>query len=215
MEIRKLLTLLVLLFMIPEASTVRADSSEWKIYKNGRTDPYKHKYYNRVRSLKPGPKSKGRSGNKGGGKKQSSNNETSTFWWPDPNYKYVQGDIENEVTYYNKYYDKDDQRTIMPIYKYYMKADLKFKKGYYSEIYKKEYFDGYGYNYYYGGYGYYQYSINDRDPTIDNWFAILYGVIYMCGFTGSAFLFSEYKRRQKEKLNHELHMQSHTHHQEK
>ena len=76
--------LLILFFMIPEASTLRAYTSERKIYKNGRTDPYK---YNRVRQLKPGPKG-------GGGRSKKiisskNDNTTSVFWWPDASYKYV------------------------------------------------------------------------------------------------------------------------------
>ena len=88
MALQKLLSLLlVLIFMIPEASTFRADTSERKIYKNGRTDPYKYNYYKRVRQLKPGPKG-------GGGRSKkiiSSKNDNSTtvFWWPDASYKYV------------------------------------------------------------------------------------------------------------------------------
>ena len=87
----------------------------------------------------------------------------------------------------------------MPLYKYYMKANIKFEKGYFSETYQKEYFDGYGYNYYYGGYGYYQYSINDKDPAIDMWFGILYGVLFLSCITCSAFSISEYWRIRKEK----------------
>lgn len=35
--------------------------------------------------------------------------------------------------------------------------------GYYSKLYGKTYYDGYGYNYYYGNYGYYEYS---RPPSV-------------------------------------------------
>ena len=103
-----MLSLLLILLMIPEASTRRDVSSERKIYKNGGSisDPYKFNYYNRMRQLKPGPKGGG--GRSKISKRTNDGDEPSVFWWPDASYKYVQGNISNAVTYYNSYYDKDD-----------------------------------------------------------------------------------------------------------
>ena len=82
MKVQKLLvSLLVLLIVIPEASAGR-------MYKYGRADPYKYQYYNSPRQLKPGPK-----GSKSGRTKISKTikegEKEKVFWWPDASYKYV------------------------------------------------------------------------------------------------------------------------------
>ena len=38
--------------------------------------------------------------------------------------------------------------------------------GYYSQMYQKVFFDGYGYNFFFGGYGYYEYSVHPVPKTI-------------------------------------------------
>ena len=63
---------------------------------------------------------------------------------------------------------------------------MKFEKGYTSETYKKTYYDGYGYNYYYGGYGYYEYAVNDYNPEENIPYVILFGVVFMLCFFGTA-----------------------------
>ena len=44
---------------------------------------------------------------------------------------------------------------------YYLRPNYKNEAGYYSAVYLKKYYDGYGYNFYYGKYGYYQNSAVD------------------------------------------------------
>ena len=107
-------------------------------------------------------------------------------WRPDPNYKFTYGSVKNEVNYKNDYWDPAYSRTMLPLYTYYQRQGMKFEKGYYSEVYKKTYYDGYGYNYYYGGYGYYEYAINDTDPSKNVPYAILFGVVFMMCFIGTA-----------------------------
>ena len=145
----------------------------------GKNDPYKKKEPSKI-NLKAKTQ-------KGG----SSNvifddGRESPTWRPDPTYKYKYSLIKNEVIYTNDQWDAASNRTVLPLYAYYMRENMKFEVGYDSETYGKTYYDGYGYNYYYGGYGYYEFAINDRNPEENIPFAILFGVVFMFCFIGSA-----------------------------
>ena len=123
---------------------------------------------------------------KSGGAALSNDADLKEIWKPDPNYKYKYSTTKNEVTYKNDYWDAASKRTILPLYVYYMKENMVFEEGYTSEQYKKTYYDGYGYNYYYGGYGYYEYAVNARNPKDNILYALLFGVVFMMCFVGTA-----------------------------
>ena len=63
-------------------------------------------------------------------------------------------------SYYNDYFNTVSLRSYSPLYVYYLPPGLYFAVGYYSLLYGRIYYDGYGYNFYYGQYGYYEYSTN-------------------------------------------------------
>lgn len=46
-------------------------------------------------------------------------------------------------------------RSYAVLYRYYLPPNYYNKVGYYSTLYSKIYYNGYGYNFYYGKYGYY------------------------------------------------------------
>ena len=79
---------------------------------------------------------------------------TSTFYYK----KYTVTSAPRN--YYNDYFNTVSLRTYSPLYVYYLPPGLYFALGYYSVLYGRIYYDGYGYNFYYGQYGYYEYSVN-------------------------------------------------------
>ena len=52
------------------------------------------------------------------------------------------------------------------LFKYYKRRDYYNKDGYYSQVHKKIYYDGYGYNFYNGQYAYYEYSPNPASGIV-------------------------------------------------
>ena len=69
--------------------------------------------------------------------------------------------------------------TYGPLYSYYRPIGFVAVVGYYSPIYSRQYYDGYGYNFYYGQYGYYEYSVNPRRAS-SLAAEILYLLILLC-----------------------------------
>ena len=54
-------------------------------------------------------------------------------------------------------------RTFVPLYVYYLPLNFFNPVGYYSVVYNRVYYDGYGFNFYYGRYGYYESSLVDME----------------------------------------------------
>lgn len=73
-------------------------------------------------------------------------------------YTYKLSKIKQPATDFNEYYNPFTRKTYGVLYAYYHIPQINVD-GWYSPLYKKMYFDGYGYNFYYGNYGYYEYSI--------------------------------------------------------
>lgn len=73
-------------------------------------------------------------------------------------YVYTYSTYRSPRVYINHYYSPITMRTYHPLVAYY--HPIIFNPiGYYSLLYHRMYYDGYGYNFYYGGYGYYEYSV--------------------------------------------------------
>ena len=86
----------------------------------------------------------------------------STSSYKPTTYKYYNKytTVKNTRTYSNKSYNYGTMRTYSPLYVYFLPVGLHFPIAYYSPMYGRLYYDGYGYNFYYGQYGYYEYSFN-------------------------------------------------------
>ena len=74
-------------------------------------------------------------------------------------YTYKYSTYKNTRVYSNGSWD--GYATYGPLYTYYLPVGLYFAVGYYSYLYGRTYYDGYGYNFYYKKYGYYEYSVNE------------------------------------------------------
>jgi hypothetical protein len=73
-------------------------------------------------------------------------------------YVYTYSTYRSPRVYVNNYYSPITMRTYHPLVAYYHPIIFN-PLGYYSIMYHRIYYDGYGYNFYYGGYGYYEYSV--------------------------------------------------------
>jgi hypothetical protein len=88
----------------------------------------------------------------------------------DPYMKFEEFKIPKNLGYGKNYYapqtavttqkswNATAERTYDELDNYFRPTDFYNSKGYYSNYYKEDYFDGYGYNFYYGNTGYYEYS---------------------------------------------------------
>ena len=122
-----------------------------------------------------GGNSKGGKGGKSGSKKKS------TYKKVDNKYVYAYSFLVTPRDYFNEYWSGEHNQTYEVLYKYYKgNVDLNTNntdsnkeekeekviyvnpkpEGYYSKMFKKVYYDGYGYNFYYTNYGYYEYSVH-------------------------------------------------------
>ena len=63
------------------------------------------------------------------------------------------------------------------MYVYYLPPGLYFAVGYYSPLYLRIYYDGYGYNFYFGQYGYYEYSVNPYEEFPTTLIATIAGIV--------------------------------------
>ena len=59
---------------------------------------------------------------------------------------------------FNKYWNAETKKTYDELYLYFKPENYYDPVGYYSERYKKTYYDGYGHNFFYGQGDYYEYT---------------------------------------------------------
>ena len=71
---------------------------------------------------------------------------------------YTKKYVPSKTSYTGQFYGG---RSHAVLYVYYLPPNYYNPIGYYSSLYGKTYYNGYGYNFYYGKYGYYQNSPNE------------------------------------------------------
>ena len=100
-------------------------------------------------------------GEEDGGRSSSSSGRSSSRGSSSSYYKSTYKPASTELTkntkvsYYNQYFNSKAGRTYEPLTTYYLAPNYYSSKGFYSPVYLKIYYNGYGYNFYYNQYGYY------------------------------------------------------------
>ena len=112
--------------------------------------------------------------------KSSYSRKTYTYKTPSKTYVYTYSKTKTPTSYSNSYYNSATRKTYQPLYSYYKPANYYNSLGFYSTVYLRVYYDGYGYNFYYGNYGYYEYSVHPSQGSSAVSFIFLLVCVCFC-----------------------------------
>lgn len=126
---------------------------------------------------------------RGGGRSSSSSRTSRSSYYRSyvnfnsatfKSYRYSYTTYASPLTRTNSYWNVATKRTYQPLYQYFLPAGFYTSVAYYSVMFGKMYYDGYGYNFYYGNYGYYEYSEHPPAPANETTLAIIMGAGCLC-----------------------------------